>query len=303
MASNNSPSSSLAVSVAPSSSVPPSVTPSNVNPVRRSARVLKKTANAEDAKKIDRQLTSLYGDRYDHNGLAFPHFKAASEVTANFYEAQDSALLSIPAEIRASIFKLALDGANEDKPENVSFVRLPKLVLTCKQFLTEVPSIFYRVNTFTFAVGSNWTYFYALNESDPTLKWARSRSGTLGLNPQQSKAASAGVSEIRLHAFTFRIFSHFHIDRVQQLIAACRKGNKVKRPGFECAAQLTIAGGKLILEMRHSLAYQNSRESKEDVNVMRSAIQSVVDELNEREDLKRGLDMRDVMRLAAALRF
>lgn len=313
MASNNSRPNNLTSINALTSSVPLNAPSSqHAKPVRKSARVMRRTASAEDAKRIDKQLTFLYADRYDHNDQAFPYFKAASEVTANFYQAQDSTLLSIPTEIRANIFKLALDGANEDSPENMSFVRLPKLVLTCKQFLTEVPSIFYQVNTFAFAVGSNWTYTYARNENDRNFKSAHSHSGTLGLNSQQSKAASAGVSEIRLHAFILRIWTHFRIDDVRSSMTARRKGNEVKLSPFSCAAHLTIVGGRLVLQMEDPWQWLSllpeywgyeSWLPKGTVDVMQRAIQTVVDEINESENLKRGLELRDVMRLAAALRF
>lgn len=280
-------------------------------PVGRAARILMQTANAEDVDHINQQLIFLPYNANGPKSLSSSRFKAASETTANAYQTQESTLLSIPMEIRAKIFKFAFEVENEDNPQNLSFTRLPKLVLACKQLLTEVPPIFYQVNTFNFAVGSNWYNSY--NDSNSRAHcwgWDGKNTGVLCMKSQRRKASLAEVSETRLCDVNFKIYDPVLIQGVRTAIPDSRRGLTRELKEANCQARLTVVDGRLILKMgkvhRHRRWYSSTSERKLSVTgkaLIQTAIQAVVYELNQRGDTKRGLSVGDVMRLAATLKF
>lgn len=81
--------------------------------------------------------------------------------------------------------------------------------------------------------------------------------------------------------------------------------------GSDCRARLKIVGGRLVLQLSAPIeslqglvgVWEQCGPQNDEMAAMERAIQSVVDELNGRENLERGLALKDVMRLAKTLRF
>lgn len=141
-----------------------------------------------------------------------------------------------------------MTGQNVDTVNNFSFITLPPIVRTCKQFLAELPPVFYKVNTFTFAVGAN-------TRRDPHgAQEQKMLSGVLGLSARQRKAALAGDSGIRLWRVNLKIWNVVHIYDVRRNITASRKDKTTRlwqrglwRSLFE--ARLEIVGSELTVRL------------------------------------------------------
>lgn len=290
----------------------------NVAPVRRSARNLKKSADIIATKKADRKIQHPSLEAHNrratklrsHNQQALRH-KPSSEVTE--YITQDCTFLNLPAEIRTTILIYLVRGKNTDKVANLSSIRWPPLVSTCKQLLAEVPPIFQRINTFRFAVGANYRQ---LRTPDlPVDQEDKMYAGTLGLLSQQRLLSLTGGSEIRLWDVRFRIYNTDYIPIVRRNIAASRKGKRGRDIiagswGSDCTARFSVVGDRLVWHLRHPImslqgGLRGSKycgPQKDEMAAMESAMQKVIDELNGRGGLERGLTLKDVMRLAKTLR-
>jgi hypothetical protein len=164
--------------------------------------------------------------------------------------------LNLPAEIRTTILTYLLRGKNTDKVANLSSIRLPPLVSTCKQLLAEVPPIFRRTNTFRFAVGAN--YRQLRTPHLPVDQEDKMYAGTLGLLSQQRLLSLTGGSEIRLWDVRFRIYNTDYIPIVRRNIAASRKGKEGRNIisgswGSDCTARFSIVGDRLAWQLGHPI--------------------------------------------------
>lgn len=253
MAVNNASKNNASVNVAPSGSTPANV--EDTGPVRRSSRLLKKDASPEDAKEINEQLQYLSLESSRPNvasSITVPatqtlkkpkkskksksrdrksnHPEFAETATActgrkavykfTKYNAQGRSFFTIlPIELRIAIYKYCCQGMNTDTPLNTSYIRLPEAIRCCKQLFAEISLVFHTVNTFKFAVGSNFS------ASDGT-RQELNLSGTLGMRRENRRAALNGFSQARLSTFVFEIYPAMKMIQVFRDIRAYRKGVK-----------------------------------------------------------------------------
>lgn len=144
--------------------------------------------------------------------------------------------------MRSTIYEYVLAGQNANEARNYSFIKLPPIVITCKQFLAEVAPVFYKVNTFTFAVGAN------VKRDIRGAQELKVLSGVLGLLARQRKAALAGDSGIRLWSVKLKVWNAKHIIDVRRIIIASRKRGMKRRPsGWLFEVHLEIVGNELAL--------------------------------------------------------